>query len=87
MMGAGTKSAADFKAIWDKFKVTRDNETIPAICKGRVDDAKTIARGIQSARLFRMWSIMPYLSETRSLRSECSAALKSNRLNSSEQLG
>jgi len=58
MTGADAKVAADFKAIWDQFKATRDNEIIPAIYKGNVDDAKKTADGIQFQRLSRMWSIM-----------------------------
>jgi hypothetical protein len=58
MTGADAKVAADFKAIWDQFKATRDNEIIPAIYKGNVDDAKKTADGIQFPRLSRMTSIM-----------------------------
>ena len=50
--------AADFKAVWDQFKATRENEIILAIYKGNADDAKKIASGIQSERLSKMWSIM-----------------------------
>ena len=58
MTGANAKAAADFKALWDQFKTTRDNQIIPAIYKGNVDEAKKIADGIQSERLSKMWSIM-----------------------------
>ena len=58
MTGADTKVAADFKAVWDQFKATRDNEIIPSIYKGNVDDAKKIANGIQYERLSKMWGIM-----------------------------
>jgi len=50
--------AADFKAVWDQFKATRDNEIVPAIYNGNLNDAKKIADGIQFQRLSRMWSIM-----------------------------
>ena len=53
-----TKVAADFKAVWDQFKATRDNEIVPAIYNGNLNDAKKIADGIQFQRLSRMWSIM-----------------------------
>ena len=56
--GADAKAAADFKALWDQFKTTRDNQIIPAIYKGNADEAKKIADGIQSERLSKMWSIM-----------------------------
>jgi hypothetical protein len=58
MAGVDSKAVADFKAIWDQFKATRDNEIIPAIYKGKVDAAKEIADGIQSERLSNMWGIM-----------------------------
>ena len=46
MTGADAKVAADFKAVWDQFKATRENEIIPAIYKGNASDAKKIADGI-----------------------------------------
>ncbi len=58
MTGAQAKVAADFKAVWDQFKATRDKEIIPAIYKGNADDAKKIADGIQYDRLTKMWGIM-----------------------------
>ena len=58
MTGADAKAAADFKAVWDQFKATREEEIIPAIYKGNVDDARKMADGIQSERLAKMWRIM-----------------------------
>lgn len=58
MTGAQAKVAADFKAVWDQFKATRDKEIIPAIYKGNADDAKKIADDIQYDRLTKMWGIM-----------------------------
>ena len=58
MTGADAKSAADFTALWDQFKATRDTQIIPAIYKGNADEAKKIADGIQFERLSKMWSIM-----------------------------
>ena len=43
MTGAEAKAAADFKALWDQFKTTRDTRIIPAIYKGNADEAKKIA--------------------------------------------
>ena len=57
MTGANAKAAADFKALWDQFKTTRDNQIIPAIYKGNADEAKKVADGIQSERLSKMWGI------------------------------
>ncbi len=58
MTGAQAKVAADFTAVWDQFKTTRDKEIIPAIYKGNADDAKKIADGIQLIRFSKMWGIM-----------------------------
>ncbi len=58
MTGADAKAAADFKAVWDQFKATREREIIPAIYKGDADNARKIANGIQSERLSKMWTIM-----------------------------
>ncbi len=58
MSGADAKVAADFKAVWDEFKATRENEIIPAIYKGNANDAKKVADGIQADRLSKMWDIM-----------------------------
>ena len=58
MTGAHAKVAADFRAVWDQFKATRDKEIIPAIYKGNANDAKKIADGIQYDRLAKMWGIM-----------------------------
>jgi len=58
MTGADAKIAADFKAVWDQFKATRDKEIIPAIYRGNTDDAKKLADGIQYERFSKMWSIM-----------------------------
>jgi hypothetical protein len=58
MTGADAKVATDFKAVWDQFKATRENEIIPAIYKGNTAEAKKITDGIQYERLSKMWSIM-----------------------------
>jgi Four helix bundle sensory module for signal transduction len=58
MTGADTKLAAEFKIVWDQFKATRDEQIIPAIDKGDINDAKKIADSIQLERLSKMWGIM-----------------------------
>lgn len=58
MTGADAKKAAEFKAVWDQFKATRDKEIIPAVYKGNAEEAKKITDGIQYKRLSQMWSIM-----------------------------
>ncbi len=58
MNGADAKVASDFRAVWDQFKATRENEIIPAIYKGSANEAQKLADGIQAERLAKMWSIM-----------------------------
>ena len=58
MTGADAKAAADFKAVWDQFKETREKEILPAIYKGNTGDARKIADSIQLDRLSHMWRIM-----------------------------
>jgi hypothetical protein len=58
MTGTDAKVASAFKAVWDQFKGTRENEIVPAIRKGSAKDAKKIADSIQADRLARMWDIM-----------------------------
>jgi hypothetical protein len=58
MTGDNAKMAADFKAVWDQFKATREKEVIPAIYSGNPGDARKIVDGIQAVRLSRMWGIM-----------------------------
>ena len=58
MTGADVKVAADFKAVWNQYTMTRDNEIVPAIYMGNIGDAKKIADGIQFQRFSRMWSIL-----------------------------
>jgi hypothetical protein len=58
MTGADAKEGADFKAVWDQFKATREKEIIPAIYAGNVAEAKKISDGIQYERLSKMWSII-----------------------------
>jgi hypothetical protein len=55
---ADAEVAADFRAVWDRFKATRDEEIIPAIYRGNTNDAKKLADGIQFERLSKMWKIM-----------------------------
>jgi len=58
LTGTEAKGAADFRAVWDKFKATREEEIIPAIEKGKIDEAKRIANGVQYVRLSKMWSLL-----------------------------
>ena len=58
MSGADAEMAADFKTVWDQFKATREEQILPAIYKGNIDDAKEIADGIQLERFSKMWRSM-----------------------------
>jgi hypothetical protein len=59
MTGPEAKMAAEFKAVWDQFKVTRENEITTAVCAGKAADAKKIAASVQAGRLLsKMWGIM-----------------------------
>jgi hypothetical protein len=58
MTGVDAKVSADFKAVWDQFKATREKEIIPAIYDGKVAEAKKLSDGIQYERLSQMWSII-----------------------------
>ncbi len=58
MTAADAKTAVDFKTVWDQFKGTRQNEIIPAVYAGKVDEAKKIATGVQAERMGKMRSIM-----------------------------
>jgi hypothetical protein len=46
MTGDHAKLAADFKAVWDEFKATREKEIIPAVYNGKTDDATQQKRTI-----------------------------------------
>jgi hypothetical protein len=56
--GADAERAAEFKTVWDRFKATREEQILPAIYKGNIDDAKKIADGIQLERFSKMWRTM-----------------------------
>jgi len=58
MSGNDAKRVGEFKAVWEQFEATRENEIIPALQKGNVQEAKKIADGIQLQRLSQMWKIM-----------------------------
>ena len=58
MTGADAEVASDFKAVWEQFKATRDEEIIPDIYKGNAADAKKLADGIQAEQFGKMFDIM-----------------------------
>jgi hypothetical protein len=48
MAGADAKKAADFRAVWDQFKETRNKEIIPAIYKGTPTMPKSLSTAFNS---------------------------------------
>jgi hypothetical protein len=58
MTGADAEVASDFKAVWEQFKATRDEEIIPDIYKGNAADARKLADGIQAEQFGKMFDIM-----------------------------
>ena len=58
MDAAAAQKAADFKAVWEEFKNTRETAIIPALHGGRPDEAKALANGIQAERVKKMKATM-----------------------------
>lgn len=54
MTGADAAKAAAFRPTWEAFKATREKEILPALYKGRYDEARAIAHGIQAERMEKM---------------------------------
>ena len=59
MTGTDAEVASDFKAVWEQFKATRDEEIIPDIYKGNAADAKKLADGIQAEQFGKMFDSPP----------------------------
>jgi enoyl-[acyl-carrier-protein] reductase (NADH) len=56
--GPDAAKAKDFKAVWEEFRKTRDNEIIPHIYAGKKAEAKALATGIQAERMKKMKGVM-----------------------------
>ncbi len=54
LTGADAARALEFRRVWQAFKRTREQEILPAIYRGRHDQARSIAHGIQSERFEKM---------------------------------
>ncbi len=50
--------AKAFRAVWEQFKATREQEIIPAVRAGKQKQAQAIAMGIQAERRKKMREIM-----------------------------
>lgn len=48
----------DFKATWEAFKGTRENEIVPAVRAGKTADAKALAGGVQAERMKKMKGLL-----------------------------
>lgn len=54
LIGDDVARAIAFRRIWEAFKRTREQEILPAVYRGRYDQARSIAYGIQSERFEKM---------------------------------
>ncbi len=54
----------EFNTVWGEFKKTRENEIVPAVYAGKMDDAKALAKGIQAERIKQMKAILTGLGWT-----------------------
>lgn len=48
----------DAKTTWDEFVKTRDEEIIPFILSGKVDEAKALAKGVQLERFKKIIGLL-----------------------------
>lgn len=51
----------ELKTTWEAFKDTRENEIVPQVRAGKVDEAKNIATGVQAERMATMKSLLTEL--------------------------
>lgn len=56
--GPHAEKARDFRAVWSAFKITRENDIIPALYAGEREKAKGFAMGIQAERIKAMRGTM-----------------------------
>lgn len=54
LSGDDAARAIAFRRIWEAFKRTREQEIIPALYRGRHDQARALAYGIQADRFEKM---------------------------------
>ncbi len=48
----------EFDTVWAAFKTTRENEIVPAIYAGKIEEAKAVAKGIQADRIKQMKGVL-----------------------------
>lgn len=61
VQGANAEDASRAKAfqpVWEAFKKTREEEIIPAVHAGKLEQARQLALGVQGERMQRMKSAM-----------------------------
>ncbi|MBI5330435.1 MAG: hypothetical protein HZB71_07470 [Betaproteobacteria bacterium] len=69
LLDAAMKNAAlqpkltQFKAVWEAFKKTRDDEIIPAMMSGARDQARGLAQGVQAPRFKKMNELLESLPQ------------------------
>lgn len=54
LTGNDAARALAFRRVWEAFKRTREQEILPAVYRGRYDQARAIAHGIQAERFEKM---------------------------------
>jgi hypothetical protein len=54
LTGADAARAVAFRRVWEAFKRTREQEILPAVYRGRHDQARSIAYGVQAERFEKM---------------------------------
>jgi hypothetical protein len=54
LTGPDAARAVAFRRLWEAFKRTREQEILPAVYRGRYDQARSIAYGIQAERFEKM---------------------------------
>ncbi len=58
LTGSDAARAVAFRRVWEAFKRTREQEILPAIYRGRYDQARAIAYGIQADRFEKMKAVL-----------------------------
>lgn len=54
LAGTDAARALEFRRVWQAFKRTREQEILPAVYRGRYDQARSIAYGVQAERFEKM---------------------------------
>lgn len=54
LTGSDAARATAFRRVWEAFKRTREQEILPALYRGRFEQARSLAYGIQAERFEKM---------------------------------